>query len=416
MDLENVGTMRETINPQNISKADIAVFILSCNSCNEAEHIDLVVKKASTGLKKFFPDFTAVMVNCDTASPIGTKEAFFAAECETPRIYIPQARGDNGRGGNLRNAFAMASELSSKAVALLDANLVSIKTTWIKSLVDPIINRSIEYVSPLYVRQKLDAPLTNGLVYPMMRALFGRRVFQPISIDHAFSGRVNQLFLKNNWDDDDRGYRADMKMLYTVINNQIPICQSFMAHPRLSALDQLDQGLSKTFGYTIKSLFDLMIETSGFWKSVKRSRPTILAGVDESPQNHAPLAHIDRGQILDNFIDLGESAQRAWRQYLSPALACELTSMLNQAENGSVPVLEPNLWRQIIFDSALVYKDVDSKSRLDLAVALAPVFLLKILTISILSEDMSESQYRNYMESEALCFEQGKKDLAEAWH
>lgn len=411
-DLENIGTMHETINPERISKADIAVFI---PSYNEAENIGLVVKKASTGLKKFYPDFTSVVVNCDNNSADGTKEAFFAAECEIPRIYISTPPGYRGKGGNLRNAFAAASGLSSKAVVLLDANLVSIKTTWIKSLIDPILDCSMEYVTPLYVRHKYDAPLTRGFVYPMMRALFGRRVFQPISVDHAFSGRVNQIFHETNWDDDDRGYKSDMKMLYTVISNQIPICQSFMAHPRLSTLGKLDLNIGKAFSHTVKSLFELMIETADFWRNIKRSRPTILAGADESPQNPAPLVEVDRAILLDGFLDLGESAKRAWGKYLSPALTMELTALFNQAENGSVPSLEVELWKKVIFEAALVYKNIADDSRLEVAASLAPLFLLKGLTVNILAEDMSENQYHSYLESEALCFELGKKELTEAW-
>lgn len=404
--------MHEMINPDQLSKVDIAVFI---PSYNEAENIGLVVKKASAGLKKFYPDLASVVVNCDNNSADGTKEAFFGAECEVPRIYASTPPGYRGKGGNLRNAFKIAADLSAKVVIIFDANLVSIKTTWIPSLAEPILRGNAEYVTPLYVRHRYDAPLTRGLAYPIMRALFGRRVFQPICIDHAFSGRVNQIFLDSEWDDDDRGYRSDLKMLSTAIINQIPICQSYMAYPRISTVGKLDRELDKAFIYTVKAVFDLMVETSNFWPGIKRSRPTILAGADESLKNPAPQVDVDRAYLLNSFIELGSKAKKAWSQFLSPELNLELTALLNHAENGAMPPLEVSLWCRILYESALLYKNCGEDSRLELSSSLTPLFFLKGLTVNILSEDMSQSQYSSYLENEAICFETAKREVTDLW-
>ena len=85
--------MYDITNPERISKVDIAVFI---PSYNEAENIGLVVKKAAAGLKKFYPEAATVVVNCDNNSTDGTKEAFFDAECEVPRIYVSTSPGFRG--------------------------------------------------------------------------------------------------------------------------------------------------------------------------------------------------------------------------------------------------------------------------------------------------------------------------------
>lgn len=409
---KNIGAMHEMINPDQLSKVDIAVLI---PSYNEAKNIGLVVKKASAGLKKYYPDLSSVVVNCDNNSADNTKEAFFNAECEVPRIYASTSPGYRGKGGNLRNAFQIAADLSAKVVIIFDANLISIKTTWIPSLVDPILSGTAEYVTPLYVRHRYDAPLTRGLAYPIMRALFGRRVFQPICIDHAFSGRVNQIYLNTQWDDDDRGYKSDLKMLSTAIINQIPICQSFMAHPRISTVGKLDRELDKAFGHTVKAIFDLMVETSDFWLEVKRSRPTILAGADESPKNPAPQVEVNRAYLLNSFIELSLKAQKVWPRFLSPELNLELMSLINQAQNGGTPPLNVDLWCQVLFESALAYKNSDDDSRLELSSSLTPLFFLKGLTVNILSEGMSQSQYSSYLENEALCFEASKKDLGSVW-
>ena len=45
-------------------------------------------------------------------------------------------------------------------------------------------------MSPSYFRHKYDGTITSSIVYPLMRALYGKRIRQPIGSDCGFSGRL----------------------------------------------------------------------------------------------------------------------------------------------------------------------------------------------------------------------------------
>ncbi|MDR1044390.1 MAG: glycosyltransferase [Candidatus Adiutrix sp.] len=403
--------INEVINPQGVRRADIAVFI---PSFEEKEHIQIPVRKVDMGLRNFYPDQSSVLINCDNASADGTREAFFAPEVEVPRIYVSTPPAVVGKGANLKNIFELAAGLEAKAVLVLDANLISIKSTWIRSLAQPIL-AGADFTAPLYLRHKHDAPVTRMLVYPLTRALFGRRVLQPICVDHAFSARLVEIYRQHDWRPDDAGYRSDMEMLYLAIANQAPVWQSYMAHPRVSRLSRLDYDLARAFTLVAGALFDLMTETWDFWRRIRRSRPTALYGADESPVNPPPLVEIDQDYMIDGFIELGRKYRPLWRDIFPAALMAEVDRETALAASGHPLSLSNLLWRQLVFETALAYRRAPAQDRPDLTAALSPLFLARLSTSGQESLNLSSRQYYSVMETEAVSFETAKPELVERW-
>ena len=410
--LAGTDLIYKEVNPDGVTEADIVVVI---PSYKEAANIDLTTKKAALGLKKFYPQLKSVIINCDNCSDDGTEEAFFKAESEAPRIYLSSPPGVRGKGANLANAFSRAAALSPKVVVMLDANLLSVKTGWIQRLADPILGGAAEYVSPIYVRHKYDGPISRGLASPLMRTLFGRRVIQPIHVDHAFSGRLNEIYHKSDWDLDDRGYKSDLNMLSLAIMNNAPICQSYMAYPRTTTLKKLDYDLSKAFGYVAGALFSLMTETADFWTGLTRTRPTIMACVDEAPLMPPPQVEIDREYLINGFLNLGRQYKGVWTEFMPPDLGDHLERQLAVASNGGLPKISVDLWRDALFEAALAFKQADGEKRAAITAALAPLFLIKGLTVYVDSVNLTERQYNALMEEESMSFERGKKELAARW-
>ena len=137
------------------------------------------------GLVKYFPQFTAVIVNSDGGSTDGTRDAVLSTRVEdthllllsTPlfpvhRLSIPY-HGIPGKGSAFRLIFQMADRLHAKACAVVDSDLRSITPEWMDLLVRPVLNAGYDFVAPYYHRHKYDGTITNSIVYPMTRALYG---------------------------------------------------------------------------------------------------------------------------------------------------------------------------------------------------------------------------------------------------
>jgi len=401
----------EIVNPAGITGADLAVVIVSRR---EASRIARPTTKAALGLARGYPELKAVLINCDNASQDGTREAFFEAEAEVPRIYVSSPPGLTGRGLNIQNAMTMADRLGVRALAVVDANLTNIQAGWIKSLFDPILKQGAEYVSPLYVRHRHEAPLSRHLAYPLLRALFGRRVLETIGVDHAFDRRLIKIYHDAVFEADDRGFRADLKLLALAVMNQARICQSMMLYPRLYATKELDGDLPRAFTNVTRALFDLMAETRDYWPGVTRSRPTALAGADGEIKNPPPQFEVDRASLTAQFLELGRAREAAWGRLFSPFIAGELARILAEAARGETPRLPGDLWRASLFEASAAGA-LDEALRDEAVAALAPVFLGRYLAGLEEHQDSNLRQVNAQVEAEALSFETAKPELTALW-
>ncbi len=123
---------------------------------------------------------------------------------------------------------------------------------------------------PLYQRHKYDGTITNSIVYPLTRALYGKQVRQPIGGDFGFSGRMARFYLsKDVWDSDVARYGIDVWMTTTAIANGFQVCQAFLG---AKIHDPKDPGtdLSSMLYQVVGATFDLMETYQETWKSIIR--------------------------------------------------------------------------------------------------------------------------------------------------
>jgi len=222
---------------EEIGRVDLIVGIPSFNNARTIGH---VVRAVSAGLAKYFPEFSTLLVNSDGGSRDGTTEIVAREEFHAAGIMVaaptrPLAKvitayqGLPGKGSAFRTIFEIAERLQAKACAVVDSDLRSITPEWIQLLLAPALHEDFDYVCPLYSRHKYDGTITNAIVYPMVRSLFGKRVRQPIGGDFGFSGRLASHFLKYDvWGSDVARFGIDIWMTTTALSGDFRICQSYL--------------------------------------------------------------------------------------------------------------------------------------------------------------------------------------------
>ena len=302
-------------NPQGIKTTQMVVAI---PSYREAKLIAYPTSQAALGLKRYFNDKECVIINCDNDSDDGTKEAFFQAETEgIPQIYISTPPGVRGKGNNFRNLFHKVRELNAEAVVVVDADLKSITPQWIKHLGEPLFNE-FGYVAPLYVRHKYDGTITNSIAYPLTRALYGRRVRQPIGGDFGFSGELARIYLAaTSWSKAVANFGIDIWMTTLAMNNNIPICQAYMGRPKIHKPKDPGSELGPMFSQVVGTIFDLMMHSTGYWMRVKWSKPTAIYGFGLGEVEMPPAVKVTEERLESNFRDGFEKYQGVWQEALS---------------------------------------------------------------------------------------------------
>lgn len=396
-------------NPQSITSAEIVVGI---PSLNEADLISFPTLQVDRGLTKYYPDKSAVIVNVDNNSPDDTHQAFMKTRTETPKIYVSTEEGVTGKGNNLRNLFDKALELEAKAVLVIDADLKSISPMWIRNLAEPLFD-DYDYVAPLYIRHKYDVTVTNSIAYPLTRALYGRRVRQPIGGDVAFSNKLARCFAESAiWNDAIAHFGIDAWMTTDAIRTHSSIIQSFMGRPKVHKARDIDSEVGLLFEDVLGTIFELMLHFDSFWKDVKWSRPTAVFGFGLGDIEVPPPVRIDTQMLWDKFV----SGVRTKWDFYSKALARESVNKLEEVMDIPAMGFEfpTGLWAKIIYDFAVAYKQA-SLDRGELIRALIPLHYGKTLSFVIETEAMNNQQVEEFIEDQCLQFEKSKPYLVERW-
>jgi glycosyltransferase involved in cell wall biosynthesis len=398
------------INPDNIEKAELVVCI---PSYKEADSISYPTTQADKGLRKYFGDKTAVIINCDNNSPDNTGRAFLETPTQTPKIYLSTPPGVKGKGNNFRNLFEKVVNTKAKAVVVVDADLKSITPEWIKHLGEPLFE-GFSYVAPLYVRHKYDGTITNGIAYPMTRALYGRRVRQPIGGDFGFSGKLAGVYLQSGvWDEAVANFGIDIWMTTLAINQRVQICQSFMGRPKIHRTKDPGAHLGPMFRQVVGTMFSMMKEFDTFWKKIRYSRPTAIYGFGLGETEMPPKVEVNTRNLMEKFHNGFKKYGDQWKEILTH----EVYKKLHEIGEMKMEVFAfpTDLWARVLFDMAVAYRDsvIERDLMMD---SLIPLYFGRTLSFVKKTKRMSIKQAEEAIEQDCTVFEMAKPYLLKRWN
>jgi hypothetical protein len=168
---------------------------------------------------------STAIINADNCSQDGTKEAFIAANSgRIPKVYLSTPAGVKGKGNNFRNLFNYLLPYHPKAVVVVDADLQSIRPEWVRYLGRTVL-KGFDFVTPLYCRNEYDGTITNQLCYPLLYSVLGSDIRQPIGGDFAFSGRMLEHWMKQDWDENVLQYGVDIFMTSEAVLSGFSVAQ-----------------------------------------------------------------------------------------------------------------------------------------------------------------------------------------------
>ncbi len=390
-------------------------------SYNNARTIGRVVQAVSAGLAKYFPEAKAVLVNSDGGSLDGTPQMTAEASVDLQNILVAHRvnplhkittpyHGIPGKGSAFRLIFEIARALEVKACAVVDADLRSITPEWIELLLRPILKEGYEYVAPYYLRHKYDGTITNTIVYPLTRALYGKRIRQPIGGEFGFTGGLASYFLaKDVWETDVARYGIDIWMTTTAIARSAKICQAFLGakihDPRDPAAD-----LSAMLAQVVGSVFALMDQYAGLWTQVRGSEPVPILGFQYEVGLEPIPVNVDR--MLQAF-ELGlKEFLPLWEGVLSSEVLTDLRGMRSVASGLKFC---DDLWVRVVYDFAIA-AHWRAMTREHLLRSFTPLYLGRVASFILETQTSSHGLVEEKIEGLCLAFEQAKPYLVEQWN
>ena len=404
---------------REIGSADLLVGIPSFNNARTIGH---VVRAVVAGIARHFPDAKAVLVNSDGGSTDRTREIVERTEVgdltevlvdavpasPTMRIVTPY-HGLPGKGSALRTIFRVAAELEVKACCVVDSDLRSITPEWVELLLTPITRHDYEFVAPLYARHRYDGTITNTIVYPLTRALYGQRVRQPIGGDFGFTGSLAERFLAyDDWEGPVARYGIDIFMSTTALAEGRRVCQSFLGAKIHDAKDP-GADLQPMMMQVVSTLFSMMDRYADRWWDVNGSKPTRVFGFPYTVGLEPVPIRLER--LMTLFRQAVAELGAVWEAFLSPHA---LAAIREAAAGTGPPRLSDEAWAEILYAAAAGWRR-QSLSREELVRAIVPLYLGKVASFVAETRDGSADDAEERLERMAETFEREKDVLRDLW-
>ena len=388
--------------------ADIVVGIPSYNNARTIAH---VIRAVSAGLVKYFAQYRCVIVNSDGGSSDGTRdvvkdtviEDFSNILIEHPhypvsKIVTPH-HGMPGKGNAFRTIFEIAYRLGAKACAVVDSDLRSISPEWIEGLLEPVLLHEFDFVAPLYQRHKYDGTITNSIVYPLTRALYGKRIRQPIGGEFGMSkGLVSHFFKEREiYATDVARFGIDIWMTTTAVASGFKVCQSFLG---AKIHNQKDPGsdLSSMLVQVVGTVFNLIERYHAIWSRVTHSDAVPEFGFKFEVITDSVKVNLER--MVESFNQGVSDLSTIWEKFLS---ADVLTQLEKLSKSNILEFTFPKeLWVRIVYEFALAYHK-SAISRHHILSSLTPLYLGR--TAAFVNENLESSSVEVENEIERLCLE-----------
>jgi hypothetical protein len=403
----------------HLGHADIVVGIPSYQNAGTIGH---VVQAAQTGLAKYFPGAQSVVLNSDGGSTDGTPDivantigpdaaVVLVSHPVRPihRLSVPY-HGLPGKGSAFRTIFRAAELLGAKACAVADADLRSITPEWIHLLVAPVLDQGVDYVAPYYHRHKFDGTITNNVVYPVTRALYGQQIRQPIGGDFGVSLALVQHYLGLPvWESDVARYGIDIWMTTEAICGDFSLCQAFLGaklhDPKDPAAD-----LSAMLVQVLGTVFRLMETHAERWDAVRGSAPVPIVGfrydVGLDPVKVSPA------RMVDHFRRGVRDLESIWRTMFDRADLEQLKQAASQSGSGFS--IDDRLWTRLVYALAAAYHRRVSE-RDALVRSTLPLYMGRVASFVMEMADADAGQVETRLEHLCTIFEQEKDYLRRRW-
>ena len=407
---------------KRIGNADIVVGIPSFNNERTIGH---VVMAADAGIAKYYSQFKAVIINSDGGSQDGTREAVLQARVDdanllmlsTPlfpvhRVSLPY-HGIPGKGSAFRMIFHLAERLNAQACVLIDSDLRSATPEWIDLLLRPVLYGGNDFVAPYYHRHKYDGTITNSIVYPLTRSLYGLRVRQPIGGDFGVSRKLVLRYLdRDDWETDVARYGIDIWMSTIAMAERFRVCQSFLGAKIHDTKDPAAD-LSAMLQQVVGSVFSLMEEYEPVWKGIRGSKPVDLFGFRYAVGLDPVEVNINR--MLTTFQRGCDELEEIWSIALQSDILSEIRKLRNIADYMPDKFhLEDELWVRLIYDFACACR----KHRFErghILQSLTPLYLARVASFIIESKDLVSIEVDAIIERVCETFEGLKHYLISRW-
>lgn len=331
-----------------------AEIVIGIPSRNTIPTIAYVIYNAIEGLRKYFNNYKSAIIVCDGLSTDGTVNVVNALKSKYENVAIVPNLKSQGKGGALKTIFELVSEYSNaRVLVLVDSDLKSITPEWIALLGSGAL--SYDLVTPVYLRHKYDATLTNFITRPLTILLYGLNIKQPIGGDFGLSRKLVETLAKSPlWSAHPWFYLfgVDILITHTALARNMRVCEAQLKAKIHKAKDPTVE-LENMFMEVTGAVFTLMFEYESSWlnRTIHSIVNPPLITKPEVPDMGVWEVKTSIERVREVFLKGLKKYRDYYERILGESVLSKLysTSVLREG-------VDLDLWANILIDYAVAYK------------------------------------------------------------
>jgi len=382
-----------------IKPIDIMVGVL----CRNVETTVLnVLNVINEGLYRYFPDYKKAIVICQGKSTDKTDEAVELFQpYNTIEQIVTNDITEGGKGAGVMTIFEIAHESEAKSIILMDGDLLSVKPVWIQTIANPIVYGRADLTVPYYIRDKNDGVITNNLVYPFTRALYGLDIRQPIAGEYALSKNLYELLRKHPLFPPDFG--VDIFILTVAAAEGLYVKEglfSLKIHESTTRYLEPEKFLIPMF----KKVTGCMFELAKYYEDRWRYKPIRWRSKyyrECFSQKPIPVK-IDIPEMKEKFELEFKSSKNTIDKFLPKSIITSLENVISNNEN-----FDSELWAEVVYNYVTSWKNVVTDSdRCLLIESLKTLWIGRFVSYAMEVENMDMNEAESVIQKQAEVFEE----------
>lgn len=266
-----------------------------------------------------------------------------------------------------RSVLALAAAWQARACVVIHGDLAALDAETIRLFTEPVLQGQCDLVMPVYPHGKYDGLINKGILAPLSRALYGRRVRFPLAAEFCAGASV----LTKLAEDGGARARNEQQLLWpanAVTMGGGRLGEAEVNVRRAAQTDNVE--LSAVLSEFAGSLFQEAEMCAAQWQRVRGSQsvPDYGHAIPPQGEEHA----VDPRPMVDSFVFGSRNLEEVWRLVLPPAAILELKRLARL--NAEQFRMQDALWARIIYDFALAHR-MRRMSRSHVLGALTPLYL-----------------------------------------
>jgi hypothetical protein len=307
-------------------------------------------------------------------------------------------------GDGFRVIFNTARKAGARTCVVIASDLSTVTADWVQNMMQPVAELHFDLAAPCYARHPFEGLINRAIIYPLVRALYGKSIRNPFGPDFGISSDLLERMTTGS------GVRIHpLASLVTEASTAgMNICQVHLGTRILPKPDW--RNLSSLLSQVLAPLFLDVERCAAHWQHTRRAEAIPEFGV---PISYAgPESGVETARLIESFGLGTRNLAEVWALILPPSAIVELRRLARQ-EPGAF-CMPDETWARVVYDFALAYR-LRVINRDQMLRAMTPIYVGWVASYALELENATPEEVEQRLERLCVAFENTKPYFISRW-